>query len=178
MVNPKEDLQSWLNQEPLPEDIRYNDDGSAYQPIEVVKPKLDILDAGWSTKNFNHFYFQPIDGSWRISGSVELRVQYALGGVVIDRTLVGASTFDTQDYAPNTHYAQTCLSLCIVAAAKEIGAFFGKNLNRGLETVPKENAPIKKKKAGLIEKQKMTNALFSGDQKIVEELNANYTFDA
>jgi hypothetical protein len=177
MIDPKQDLLAWLSQEPAPEDIRYNDDGSLYQPVEVVKEKLDILDIGWSTKNFHHFYFQPIDGSWRISGSVELRVQYVLGGVVIDRSLVGASTFDTQEYTPNTHYAQTCLSLCIVAAAKEIGAFFGKNLNKGLEPELKIKQ-LKKKKAGLIEKQKMSNAVLSNDQKTIDELNENYTFDA
>ncbi len=161
-------LQEWLNQEPAPEDIRTNEDGSFYIPIEIIKPKLDYLSSSWETKNFHHFFFQTEEqerngekfSTLKVSGSVELIVAYVSmvpidlrnpqGGKVskyIVRTITGSATFDTQKYYGNPAWGQTCLSLCIVAAAKELGPTFGKNLNKDRLTIPSiENEPKRPKK--------------------------------
>lgn len=72
MIDPKKDLAAWLNQEPSEEDLSYNEDGSVYQSIDVIKPKLDIAFPGWQTKNFQHTYLLTPYGTFYCSGSVEL----------------------------------------------------------------------------------------------------------
>lgn len=133
VINPKTDLQGWLNQEPLETDIFQKGSGF-YIPIEIIKPRLDILDPLWSTRNFKHLFFHNLTGEelW-CSGSLDLIVRCSGR---IERTLSGAATFNTAEYLPNTHFAQTCLSLCIVAAAKEIGKFFGRDLNKVIPEGP------------------------------------------
>lgn len=55
------------------------------------------------------------------------------------RTLVGVTTFDTQEYydhkenTGNTNWDAVGLSLCIVSAAKNLGPAFGSTLNKGRE---------------------------------------------
>lgn len=123
-------LSDWLNQEPLPEEIRYNTDGSMYIPVEFIKIKLDYLDKFWSTENFSH-YLQHVQGRDYCFGSVELIVTFneykkntdLIGGkstIVNKRVISGAATFDLQKYQPNENWSATCLSLCIVNAAKEL----------------------------------------------------------
>lgn len=168
-------LKEWLAQQPLPEEIRYNDDGSAYLAIEVVKPKLDYLSPTWSTSNFQHHFTQmPVfkDGEpngitlWA-SASVELSITYKVDirteegknyipptFQTITRVISGSATFDVQKYYPNTNWAQTALSLCIVAAAKELGTFFGKELNKERLTVPTEKVISKRS-------DKITNTIYS-----------------
>lgn len=141
-INPKEDLLAWLNQEPSEADIMIHPKTlGKYIPIEIIKPRLDILDPSWSTRNFKHLFFADHNGRLFCSGSIDLCVRYTIGvpydKMLIERTISGAATFDTNDYEKegNTHYGQTCLSLCIVAAAKEIGRYFGRDLNK---VIPEE----------------------------------------
>lgn len=138
-------LSDWLNQDPLPQEVRYNADTSAYIPVEFIKVKLDYLDSHWGTQNFNHF-LQHIQGRDYCFGSVELIISFLelkkdanmIGSKLVQtkRIITGAANFDLQKYQPNENYAATCLSLCIVNAAKELGVFFGKNLNKEMLTVP------------------------------------------
>jgi hypothetical protein len=148
----------WINKEPEEFELANNPDGSTYMPIEFVKAKLYQLDAYWGTSNFNLIQFFAPDGSLWFSGSVELMVNYyrmdlplkeskvspednfyTLAPDKCKRVIVGCSTFDTQKYynhpdnTGNSNWGQVCLSLCISAAAKELGPAFGKNLNKGLE---------------------------------------------
>lgn len=131
---PKKGVQqSWLDAEPLPQEIEIKN-GGEYLPIQIVKAKLDILDPESSTTNFRHIYFQDLDGSLQISGSVELKVEYMIEdtSTVIKKSITGSANFNTAEYTltGNSHWTQTLLSLCIVAAAKEIAPCFGKNLNK------------------------------------------------
>ncbi len=181
-MNEELALKEWLNQEPLPEEIRRNIDGSSYLPIENVKPKLDYLSSSWSTKNFTHFFHKTPDNRMIVSGSVELVIEYyeffdsKFPAKIITRTLSGAATFDVQDYYPNTHYGQTCLSLCIVAAAKELGKFFGRDLNKERLTVPSQVTGKIKKEPDLMIKKQMENAILVNDQSTIENLNKTYSF--
>lgn len=150
-INPKE-LQAWLDQEPLETDVFQKGSG-VYIPVEIIKPRLDILDPHWCTRNYKHFVFVDHDGKLFCSGSVDLVIHIwpVRGPEVgfIERTIVGAATFDTAEYNtpinPNTHYGQTCLSLCIVAAAKEIGRFFGRDLNKVVQQADNKIANTFKK---------------------------------
>lgn len=118
--------KQWLQSPPDPSEIRVNEDGSFYLPIEVVKSLLDRLDKRWSTRNFKHQVFKLDNGVVYCTGSVELWIP------VLKRTIVGSATFDVQKYYPNLHWGATCLSLCIVSASQNISPRFGSNLNRDL----------------------------------------------
>lgn len=157
----------WFSQQPDILETRTNEDGSKYIPIEFIKPKLDELCRNWSTKNFTHQFIElpvfdkagnNIGKTLWVSGSIELILSYQfdirteegkkhIEPVMqkISRNICGSATFDVQKYFPNTNWGQTCLSLCIVAAAKELGTFFGKELNKEVLTVPTDN---KKKSIG------------------------------
>ncbi len=144
-------LEQWLNQPPLPEEIRYSEDGSSYIPIEFIKPKLYHLDSKWQTINFKHHFISSPDGRLICTGSVELLIKWIRMGSLLNmicdkRTLTGSATFDVQKYFGNNNWGQTCLSLCIVAAAKELGIFFGKDLNKEKLTVPDVVSEKKDKK--------------------------------
>jgi len=136
-------LKDWLAQNPLPEEIMRNEDGSEYLSIEVVEPKLDYLCPTWDTENFSHFLFiHPFGGTF-CSGNVELIVEYKeyleSGQYnTIKRRITGSATFDLSRYNPNMNWGAICLSLCTVSAAKKLGRFFGKYLNKGELTVPTE----------------------------------------
>jgi len=159
-------LSDWLSQEPLLSEIKTNDDGSRYLPIEVIKPKLDYLcNIGWETKNFKHSYFNLPDRTLCCTGSVELTISYSsymIGSPVniIDRTITGSATFDINRYYPNFNLGAICLSLCIVNASQNISKFFGKDLNKGLLTIPS----IKEIKVTPID-DKMINTLKSIGKK-------------
>lgn len=141
-------LKDWLNQQPLESELRFNDDGSCYIPIEFIKPKLDYLSPNWGTINFKHNFYNTPDGRFWCSASVELSIEIKtierdlglIGFTIVPtknvRVLSGSSTFDVQKYYPNTNWGQTALSLCIVAASKELGKFFGKELNKEMLTMP------------------------------------------
>ncbi len=183
-------LEQWLNQEPLPEEIRTNVDGSRYIPIEFIKPKLSFLSSSWSTTNFQHSFPKMLNGKLFVSGSIELHISYYkdlrttegrkhIEKAILQKTervISGAATFDIDDYYPNTHFAQTCLSLCIVAAAKEIGKFFGRDLNKERLTVPSEETGKKKKEPDLLVKKQMANAVVLNDQDTIESLKKSYDF--
>lgn len=149
IMNEQLSLTDWLAQKPLPEEIRYNEDGSSYIPVEFIKPKLNYLSPNWSTTNFKHSFYTASDGRLWCSASVELSVQIRIVNNytystyptvekynISNRIISGSATFDVQKYYPNTNWGQTALSLCIVAAAKELGDFFGKSLNKEMLTMP------------------------------------------
>lgn len=142
-------LEQWLSQPLLPEEIRYNEDGSSYIPIEFIKPKLYYLDSNWQTLNFKHHFISSPDGKLICTGSIELSVKWThystLGLTNYDRILTGCATFDVQKYFGNTNWGAICLSLCIVSAAKELGTFFGKDLNKEFLTIP-DVLPVKPSK--------------------------------
>lgn len=175
----------WLQQQPLPEEVSKNDDGSEFIPIVIVETNLDELtDGDWSTKNFQysvHVYGTTL----LISASVELCVSYAVNigkpgyghWVVLNRTLVGAVTFTDLKHGSNLDFAATGLSEAIKNAAKKLGPRFGKNLNgRGGDlnkaTLPLE--PLEKPIMDVITQKKYENAKKSGDTKTLLEIENYY----
>lgn len=158
-------LKDWIAQQPLPEEIKFNEDGSVYIPVEFIKPKLSYLSPTWGTTNFIHSPFEidafdkagnKIGRELWFTGSAELNIEYEefislrTTDKITKRTLTGSATFNTQKYYPNTNWAAICLSLCIVAAAKELGDFFGKSLNKERLTVPTEIRTTTKKESRII----------------------------
>ena len=152
-MNTELSLQDWLNQEPLPEEIKSNIDGSRYIPIEFIKTKLDYMTGSkWQTVNFSHSFIELPDRTLLCSGSVEL--------IVEGRTITGSATFDVQRYYPNMNWGAICQSLCIVNSAQNLGKVFGKYLNSHLLTVPvvAEIKPLKS--------DKVTNTITSSLKKL------------
>lgn len=140
-----EELKTYLNTEPLPEEIRINANGSRYLPIDIVRSKLDYLtNSKWEVTNFSHLYFNNA-GQLSISGSLELFFNVDsdtddIYSVLILRRLTGAATFKLTDYEDNNHYAATLKSLCIVNALSQEYPCFGKNLNNDIDAEVKPQA--------------------------------------
>lgn len=111
-----------LNEQPKPEHIASNSDGSQYIPIGFIEQYLDELtDSNWTTKNF---VFYTGTGDF-ISASIELNVQT----LDLNRTLVGGITFHPSEYPNNYDYVGIAISECTKNAAKKLGDKFGRSLN-------------------------------------------------
>jgi hypothetical protein len=150
-------IREWLQQEPDVADL-IEINGAFTHPYEAIVRKLYVLcPDGWDTQNFKHQFYTLPDGRVKVSGSIEVVVEYeievsqkvwdpacgeAMGLVVrkIRRVLSGAATFSTTDYCSETetneHFAATVKSLAIVNAVQVLGKQFGWGLNSG--TLPTE----------------------------------------
>lgn len=143
-----DNVLDWLQQSPSEEQINYNENGGKFIPYPIIVSKLDILSPHtWETQNFNHFFFHCKDGKIKVSGSVEVIVYY--NG--LKRTLAGAASFYTEDYAPNEHWGATVKSLAICNAVMILGENFGWNLN------PQEDQQLQDTYSGPIPKQKQVS---------------------
>jgi len=140
-----ENINEWLKQKPLPEELIEVEPGVYTHPYEVIVAKLDKLcPSSWSTQNFRHIFFVlPVadkEGNpvIKVSGSIEVRIHYNTEKHIgIERTLSGSATFTTTEYGENEHWAATVKSLAIVNAVQVLGPQFGWGLNA--------EAPNKKK---------------------------------
>lgn len=156
-------IREWLQQEPDVADL-IEINGAFTHPYEAIVRKLYTLcPDGWDTQNFQHQFYTLPDGRVKVSGSVEVVVEYELSpqefktdnGVKmstfnpykVKRVLSGAATFTTTDYSNhnvdfenpdygNEHFAATVKSLAIVNAVQVLGKQFGWGLNSG--TLPTE----------------------------------------
>ena len=129
-----------LNEQPKPEHIASNSDGSQYIPIGFIEQYLDELtESNWTTKNF---VFYTGTGDF-ISASIELVIQTP----EINRTLVGGITFHPSEYPNNYDFVGIAISECTKNAAKKLGDKFGRSLNGRTELrqskAEKERAKIK-----------------------------------
>lgn len=141
MILPN-DLSLWLKTEPAESEIAIINDYAQVIPIHIVKKHLDYLTqmGHWETKNFKVNYIT-INGNEAIDASLELVINIFIAEEIeYSRTLTGACTYTLQYIreidnitgrygVSNEHYSATALSLCIVNAAKNLGAKFGANLN-------------------------------------------------
>lgn len=108
-------IREWLQQEPDVADL-IEINGAFTHPYEAIVRKLYTLcPDGWDTQNFKHQFFTMPDGRVKVSGSVEVVVEYELSpqefktdnGVKmstfnpykVKRVLSGAATFTTTDYS-------------------------------------------------------------------------------
>lgn len=142
-MNPKElsyfyheeDVPKWLDTDPDESEIKYDERNKKSIPYSIMKAKLDRLcPESWDIRNFHVTFFFTNDRRQWVSGHIDLVVSYAYlleDGTVrkVERTLAGAATFCTDDYAPNTHWAATVKSLAVCNAAQPLGKQFGWNLN-------------------------------------------------
>ena len=153
------DINKWLNEQPKPEEILSNDDGSQYIPIGTVEQLLDdATGQTWGTRNFQ---FDTHGGNGFFSASIEL--------IFLDRILLGAITFHDTDYPDNRDFAGTALSECLKNAAKKLGNRFGRSLNR-LEKKPKAYKEPIKLKPDAKTMQLYAYALLNNDFKKRDEL--------
>lgn len=179
----------WIKEHPLEEEIGQHDDGGKFIPYPIIVSKLDRLSPHtWETKNFNHFFFNCRDGRVKVSGSIEVVVYY--NG--LKRTLAGAASFYTEDYAPNEHWGATVKSLAICNAVMVIGESFGWNLNpqedqQFHETysgpIPQQKQPRNSKTSVLTVpdksiRQRYATAVAAKDDKEVKRLEGIYNFNS
>ena len=137
-----------LNEQPKPEHIASNSDGSQYIPIGFIEQYLDELtESNWTTKNF---VFYTGTGDF-ISASIELVIQTP----EINRTLVGGITFHPSEYPNNYDFVGIAISECTKNAAKKLGDKFGRSLNgrTELRQSKTEKEPVKMKPDAAIMKQ-------------------------
>jgi len=152
-------IREWLQQEPDVADL-IEINGAFTHPYEAIVRKLYTLcPDGWDTQNFQHQFYTLPDGRVKVSGSIEVVVEYEIeikktsgySDIItknIKRVLSGAATFTTTDYSNdvdghsenpdygNEHFAATVKSLAIVNAVQVLGKQFGSGLNSG--TLPTE----------------------------------------
>lgn len=139
-------IREWLQEEPDMDDL-IEINGAFTHPYDAIVRKLyQLCPDGWDTQNFQHQYFTMPDGRVKVSGSIEVVVEYKYMGNENDeviyginktrRVLSGAATFTTTDYSneteTNEHFAATVKSLAIVNAVQVLGRQFGWGLNSGL----------------------------------------------
>ena len=118
----------WLQMPPIESEIELSKYGGYHIPIEKLRPLLDRLNA--STRNFTVSMYK--DGNIVCAyGSLELTV--TIDGE--QRTVVGAYNLPILD-APNGYWNGTLKSDCIKNAALELGARFGRDLNKGIIKEP------------------------------------------
>lgn len=199
-----ENINEWLNSPPAPEDLMEVSTGVYTQPIEVIVAKLNKLTKNsWSSKNFNHqIVVLPVldkEGNHviKVSGGIEVVVEYEYCEIMgpngciasnkIIRTLTGAATFSTTEYAENEHWAATVKSLAIVNACQVLGPQFGWGLNGVQDIVtpdekrytPKQKRILQNIKHNVDEgiMQQFVEAVEKRNAKMVNLLLAMYNID-
>lgn len=123
-----EQFSEILDADPLPEEIKQNDDGSLYLPISIVQNKMDkIFGHSWSWS-----FERETMGKTGATGVGTVHYTHPVTGQYIHRTGTAAINFEGQmrlDF-PRLD-AQTFLN-----ASKKIGRCFGRDLNRNIEDAP------------------------------------------
>lgn len=115
---------NWLKEQPKPEEIKQLADGSQYIPIGICENLLDELtNSNWSTSDFK-FQIIKTGQVWFADASCVLHV--------LNRTIVGAVTYQISSRDDNMDYSATCLSYCIANACKRLGIRMGRGLNNRL----------------------------------------------
>lgn len=133
----RDQLKQWCDQEPDPNHIKTNDDGSEYIDIVDVENLLSELDLLWGTEDFK---YRVIESNGRLYGSASVVLTLTL--LNQKRRIVGAATVPLAEDI--THSEPTLLSEAQKNAAKKLGRKFGKYLNdRGTQT-PHTNGKKKK----------------------------------
>jgi hypothetical protein len=179
---------SWIDNSPLEEETSIHSDGGKFIPYPIIVRKLNRLSPhSWQTQNFHHFFFHTKDGKVKVSGSIEVVVEYNDR----KRVLAGAATFYTEDYAPNEHWAATVKSLAICNAVLVIGKNFGWNLNPQEDQqqdtfsgpIPAQKAPRNNKVSVLTIPDKSirlryATAVAAKDETEVKRLEGIYNFNS
>lgn len=156
----KEAYEDAINSEPLEEMIKSNTDGSKYIPISIIQKQLFAF--------FGHTHWEMLRENVHksgISGVGVLRFKPPFSDEWISVTGTAAISYKggiRLDYPSLEGHA-------LLNAAKKIGVWFGRDLNRNLEDAPYTEEPEINR-----EKQRLIDLL--GDTKSLEELS-NYKVD-
>lgn len=134
-----DNVLDWLKGDPLPEEINFNADGSAFIPIETVETLLSEVDPYWSDSAFRMKIFS-IGGRHWASSSITLHL--TIDGKIVSRT--GGATLEITEDA--THVEAIMLSEAKKNAAKKYGNRLGANLNRNDSVDPEVTSQVRAKK--------------------------------
>ena len=131
MIKKLDDLLVVLGSDPSPEEIRSNDEGYFFIPISIVQSKLDTVFGYW-----NCTFDKPIIEGKFICGQGSLIVHFpdpisnTIDNVVHKSgTAAVARTGDLRLDYPKLE------TMCILNAAKKLGRYFGRDLNRDKEDI-------------------------------------------
>lgn len=136
-------VYEWLNTPCPKEEVKGDADSGFFLGIDRTREKIKFMEDtfGVSTSyfGFSHLIFTTPDRQCFTSGSLNVKLTFADGK---EKHLVGAATFNIQDYYPNQHFAATLKSLCICNALFSEYPQFGSLLNKEPE-LGKEAPPVK-----------------------------------
>lgn len=148
-----------LQQPPKPEHIKLVNGDGEHIPIGIIENELDAIFTYWGTGNYVFSKMLMPDGRLAIDASIELRVSIT-NEIYLDRT-GSCSFFATgNEQGIEANYSAIAKSACICNAAKSLGLYFGRGLNRRLdEGVPSLPVPEKETPAFTDEDLKNTYTL-------------------
>ncbi len=167
----------WLDQEPLPTDVKKNPDGSLYIPIERVEELLDELtDKCWGTVNYHQSLYMDEEQRQCVYASIELELTIQDEDREINKVLVGSFNCRLDQYSPNPYWSGSVKSECVKNAAKDLGRRFGRYLNENF--VPASNIPEEKPKSKPDKaiRNAYEKAIIEKDEEIVKKLESIYKF--
>lgn len=112
----------------------YSGEEKEFQHIPIEKARYmlnDKLDS-WSTKNFYISRPYLFEGQVLVDSSCELYGEVEHEGKIYNFNYVGASTFCPKDFKGNKSLAQIGLAEDIKNGMKNLGRYFGRDLNPSL----------------------------------------------
>jgi hypothetical protein len=128
--------KQWLNQEPPQSEIELSPFGGYHIPIDKLRSLLDRVNG--TTRNYKSNLFKDGYATQTAFGSIELTV-WIDGN---ERTVTGAYNLPVQD-AINGFWNGSLKSECIKNAAIELGARFGRNINKDAPKTDTSPVPAK-----------------------------------
>jgi hypothetical protein len=124
-----EDYKAKISSDPSPEDVKLHADGSKYIPISIIENKLDELYTIWSWNLDREFF-----GRRGITVKGTLSCKHPVTGEMIHRS--GTAAIDrTAGIRMDYPRGET---MCLLNAAKKIGRWFGRDLNRDKDDAPQQ----------------------------------------
>jgi len=126
-------IREWLKLQPNDDEIEMIEGVNIIRQKKIEELLDEMTDQNWSTRNYQSKYFKVGEVDY-ISASLELVVNYWSDDILIQRTFVGAVSFQLSFFS-GQHIDNTAKSLCIVNAASEIGNRMGRNLNPSVHPV-------------------------------------------
>jgi hypothetical protein len=164
IIETLEDYQKAISADPLPEDIKTNPDGSKYIPISVIQNKLDQIFPVWSWDLTREFFGRSgitCKGILSLYHPLLPNAFYRSGTVAVVRT---------QEMRMDYPKAE---SMCMLNAAKKIGRWFGRDLNRD-----KDDAPVNNIALVVEEEKKVNDEVEQALANAKAELDALPTYEA
>lgn len=162
-------VYQWLQTPCKPEEVKGDAETGFFLGIDRTREKIKYMEETFGVSvhysDFNHITFMTPDRNCFMSGSLSMVLSFVEGK---EKKLVGAATFNLQEYYPNQHFAATLKSLCICNALFNEYPQFGSLLNKepepGKVAPPIESLERREFRAQLA-KCKTVNDLFQYNKK-------------